>query len=138
MKRRRKLRRKPRQEWWIKALCVFATFHFVCLAWVFFRADSVSQAWQVLARLGTLNFEVTNLVTPVFSIPIGGASLPVSVLLVLILSYLAHWFPEGAVDRVRSGWTWLPSPVQAALILTTAFGLYYVSGAEVQFIYGNF
>jgi D-alanyl-lipoteichoic acid acyltransferase DltB (MBOAT superfamily) len=136
--RRRKLKRKPRQQWWVKALCVFATFHFVCLAWVFFRAESVNQAWQVLARLGALKFEMANLITPVFSIPFGAGSLPVSVLLVLILSYLAHWFPKNALDKVEGGWRWLPSPMQAALILSIAFGLYYVSGTEVQFIYGNF
>lgn len=136
--RRRKLRRKPSQQWWIKALCVFATFHFVCLAWVFFRAESVSQAWQVLARLGALKFEMANLITPVFSIPFGAGSLPVSVLLVLILSYLAHWFPKNALDKVEGGWRWLPSPAQAAMILSIALGLYYVSGTEVQFIYGNF
>ena len=85
-----------------------------------------------------MNFEATNLLTPVFSIPIGKAALPVSVLLVLILSYLAHWFPKNALDKVEGGWRWLPSPVQAALILSIAFGLYYMSGTEVQFIYGNF
>ena len=136
--RRRKLKRKPRQQWWVKALCVFATFHFVCLAWVFFRAESVGQAGEVLARLGAMNFEATNLITPVFSIPFGAGALPVSVLLVLLLSYLAHWFPKNALDSVRGGFTWLPSPVQAALILSIAFGLYYMSGTEVQFIYGNF
>lgn len=136
--RRRKQKRKPRQQWWIKALCVFATFHFVCLAWVFFRAASVGNAWEVLARLGALKFEMANLVSPVFSIPVGGFQLPVSVLMVLILSYLAHWFPKNALDKVRDGFTWLPSPVQAALILSIAFGLYYVSGSEAQFIYGNF
>ncbi|MBA2733055.1 MAG: hypothetical protein H0U54_09230, partial [Acidobacteria bacterium] len=109
-----------------------------CLAWVFFRADSVGNAWEVLARLGALKFEMANLITPVFSIPIGGAALPVSVLLVLILSYLAHWFPKNALDRLQGGWGWLPSPVQAAMILSIAFGLYYISGTEVQFIYGNF
>jgi hypothetical protein len=36
------------------------------------------------------------------------------------------------------GWAWLPAPVQAVLILSTAVGLYYLSSAEVQFIYGNF
>ena len=136
--RRRKLKRKPRQQWWIKALCVFATFHFVCLAWVFFRAESVGNAWEVLARLGALKFEATNLLTPVFSIPFGAGSLPVSVLLVLILSYLAHWFPKNALDKMEGNWRWLPSPVQAVMILSIAFGLYYVSGTEVQFIYGNF
>jgi D-alanyl-lipoteichoic acid acyltransferase DltB (MBOAT superfamily) len=136
--RRRKQKRKPRQQWWIKALCVFATFHFVCLAWVFFRAATVGNAWEVLARLGALKFEMANLVTPVFSIPMGGFSLPVSMLVVLILSYLAHWFPKDALDKVRGGFAWLPSPVQAAVILSVAFGLYYVSGSEAQFIYGNF
>lgn len=136
--RRRKLKRKPRQQWWVKALCVFATFHFVCLAWVFFKAESIGQAWAVLARLGALQFEMANLISPVFSIPLGGAQLPVSVLMLLILGYLAHWFPKNAFDKVRDGFTWLPSPVQAALILTVAFGLYYVSGTEVQFVYGNF
>ncbi|HUQ34416.1 MAG TPA: hypothetical protein VM095_20005, partial [Pyrinomonadaceae bacterium] len=96
------------------------------------------QAGAVLARLGALKFEMANLVTPVFSIPLGAGAFPVSVLLVLILSYLAHWFPKNALDRVKGGWTWLPSPVQAALILSIALGLYYMSGTEVQFIYGNF
>jgi len=32
----------------------------------------------------------------------------------------------------------LPSPAQAVVVLSIALGLYYVSGAEVQFIYGNF
>jgi D-alanyl-lipoteichoic acid acyltransferase DltB (MBOAT superfamily) len=136
--RRRKQKRKPRQQWWIKALCVFVTFHFVCLAWVFFRAGSVGQAWEVLGRLGALKFEIANLTAPVFQIPMGGFSIPVSVLAVLILSYLAHWFPKNALDNVRDRFAWLPSPVQAALILSIAFGLYYASGSEAQFIYGNF
>jgi hypothetical protein len=115
------------------------TFHFVCLAWVFFRSGSIGQAWELLARLGALRFELTNLVSPVFSIPLGGgAGLPVSVLMVLILSYLAHWLPKNAFEKTRDSFTWLPSPVQAAFILAVSLGLYYISGTEVQFIYGNF
>jgi D-alanyl-lipoteichoic acid acyltransferase DltB (MBOAT superfamily) len=121
---RRKLRRKPRTEWWIKALCVLLTFHFVCLTWVFFRAASLQQAWEVLARLGALNFETNNLTPPVLA--------------VLALGYLSHWVPKDAFDKMRDGWDWLPSPVQAALIITIAIGLYYISGTEAQFIYGNF
>lgn len=136
--RRRKLKRKPRQQWWVKALCVFATFHFVCLAWVFFRAESIGQAWGVLARVGALQFEMANLTSPVFSIPLGGTQLSVSVLILLIIGYLAHWFPKNAFDKVKDGFTWLPAPVQAVLILTVALGLYLVSGTEVQFVYGNF
>jgi alginate O-acetyltransferase complex protein AlgI len=122
--RRRALKRKPRQEWWIRAICIFTTFHFVCLTWVFFRASSVEQAWEVLKRFGSMNFEAGNLQWPVLTI--------------LVVGYLSHWFPKNALDRVRTGWAWLPSPVQAVLIIWTAVGLYYLSSAEVQFIYGNF
>jgi hypothetical protein len=36
-----------------RALHRLATFHFVCFAWVFFRADSFGNAWAVLGRLFT-------------------------------------------------------------------------------------
>jgi alginate O-acetyltransferase complex protein AlgI len=122
--RRRSLKRKPRQQWWIKAACIFTTFHFVCLTWVFFRAASAEQAWEVLKRFGALNFEAGNLQWPVLT--------------VLLVGYSSHWFPANALERIRSGWTWLPAPAQAVLILSVAVGLYYLSSAEVQFIYGNF
>jgi D-alanyl-lipoteichoic acid acyltransferase DltB (MBOAT superfamily) len=122
--RRRKLKRKPRQEWWVKALCIFATFHFVCLTWIFFKAASLSQAWEVLKRLGELQPGAGNLATPVLT--------------ALIVGYLSHWLPKNAFDRVRDSWNWLPAPAQAALIVSIAVGLYYLAGTEAQFIYGNF
>ncbi|HEX8846337.1 MAG TPA: MBOAT family O-acyltransferase [Pyrinomonadaceae bacterium] len=137
--RRRKLKRRPRQQWWIKALCVFATFHFVCLTWVFFASGTVGRAWSVLARLGEMQFSIPHLTATTLTIPFGSAfSLPVSVLVVLILGYLAHWFPKNALDRVRTGWTWLPSPAQAVLILGVAFSLYYFASATAPLVYGNF
>jgi alginate O-acetyltransferase complex protein AlgI len=36
-----------------RALRRLAVFHFVCLAWVFFRAESFGRAWDVLAQLFT-------------------------------------------------------------------------------------
>lgn len=121
---RRAKKQKPRQQWWVKALCVFGTFHFVCLAWVLFRAGSLHQTWEVLKRLGAMQFATSNLAAPVLAM--------------LALGYLSHWVPQSAFDKVNEGWNWLPSPVQAVLILSVAFGLYYVSSTNVQFIYGNF
>ncbi|HEX7996982.1 MAG TPA: MBOAT family protein [Pyrinomonadaceae bacterium] len=122
--RRRKLKRKPRQEWWVKALCVFATFHFVCLTWIFFKAASLSQAFEVLKRLGQLQPGAGNLATPIIT--------------ALVVGYLSHWLPKNEFERVRNSWNWLPSPAQAALIVSIAIGLYYLAGTEAQFIYGNF
>ncbi|MEO6393107.1 MAG: MBOAT family O-acyltransferase [Pyrinomonadaceae bacterium] len=122
--RRKSAKRKPRKQWYIKALCVFVTFHFVCLGWVFFRAGTVEKAWNLLKRLGARDFTAAKLAYPLIA--------------VMVLGFLSHWIPENWYDRIRNGWVWLPSPVQALLLVGIGYGLYYVSGAEVQFIYGNF
>ncbi len=121
---RRKRKLQPRQQWWIKAICVIGTFHFVCLSWVLFRAGSLQHMWDVVSRLGAFEFSAANLALPVIS--------------ALVIGYLAHWIPNGLFERVCKGWDWLPSPAQAAVILVVAVGLYYVSSSNVQFIYGNF
>jgi D-alanyl-lipoteichoic acid acyltransferase DltB (MBOAT superfamily) len=105
--RRKREKRKASQEWWVKALCTLATFHFVCLK-----------------RIAALQPGAGNLATPVLT--------------VLALGFLAHWLPKNAFEKIRDGWSWLPAPVQAVLILSIAIGLYYLSGTEAQFIYGNF
>jgi alginate O-acetyltransferase complex protein AlgI len=115
---------KRREQWWSKSLAVLVTFNFVCLAWVVFRSESLAGAWEVLKRLGAFQFAAGNL--------------PWSLLLLLALAYLGHWFPRQAFAKVANAWGWLPAPAQAVLIVCVALGLYYVSGAEVQFIYGNF
>jgi D-alanyl-lipoteichoic acid acyltransferase DltB (MBOAT superfamily) len=108
----------------IRVVCTLLTFHFVCLTWIVFRAESLGQVLAILRRLATLQFSKANLPTPL--------------LLMLVIGFASHWFPARALKTVRDGWSWLPSPAQAIVVLSIALGLYYVSGAEVQFIYGNF
>jgi len=120
---KRSTNRTP-SPWWTKAICTVATFHFICLTWVVFRADSVAHALSVLQRLTVFQFSIGNL--------------PNSLLLLLGLAYLSHWLPTRGLSAIRQGWSWLPSPAQAIVILSIAFTLYYLSGTEVQFIYGNF
>jgi alginate O-acetyltransferase complex protein AlgI len=49
-----------------------ATFHLVCLGWVFFRAGSIGGAFSVLGRLVTGWSTATSLVTPVVVLAIAG------------------------------------------------------------------
>jgi hypothetical protein len=65
-------------------------------------------------------------------------NLAIAVLSILAAGYVAHWFPRGALDGIGRGWVWLPAPLQAAIVVLVALGLYYISGTEAQFIYGNF
>jgi D-alanyl-lipoteichoic acid acyltransferase DltB (MBOAT superfamily) len=122
--RRRKQKQKARQQWWIRAICVVATFHFVCLGWVLFRAGSLRATWEVLARLASLQFSMANVARPV--------------VIVLLFGFVTHWLPQRVFDSASAMWNWLPSPAQAIVILTVAFGVYYISSTNVQFIYGNF
>jgi hypothetical protein len=94
------------------------------LGWVFFRAGKVSTAWNVLKRLGALQGGIEHLAKPL--------------IIVMVLGFASHWIPDDWYERIRNGWGWLPSPVQALLLVAIGYGLYYVSGSEVQFIYGNF
>ncbi|HEV7394915.1 MAG TPA: MBOAT family protein [Pyrinomonadaceae bacterium] len=121
---RKRTKSKSQPRWWSKVIGVFLTFHFVCLTWIVFRATTLDDAWQVLRRLGAMQFAMGNL--------------SISILVVLGLAYLSHWLPGNISTRTQKIWTWLPAPVQAVLILSLAAGLYYVAGAEAQFIYGNF
>jgi len=89
-----------------------------------FRAESLSHTIDIFRRLGAMQFAAGNLAWPVLSI--------------LVLGYAAHWAPPNAFERIRRAWAWLPSPAQAVLIISMALGLYYVAGAEAQYIYGNF
>ena len=46
---------------WMRLALMCLMFHFVCLGWLFFRADSMGQAWTMAARMLT-DFTVTPLV----------------------------------------------------------------------------
>jgi len=125
--RRRGAPARDNSSVWAKAVrvvCTVATFHFVCLTWIVFRAESLTQVGEVLKRLTTLQFSTANL--------------PTSLIILLVVGFISHWIPAKTLNAVRDGWSWLPSPAQAAVVVGVAFGLYYLSGAEVQFIYGNF
>jgi hypothetical protein len=46
--------------------------------------------------------------------------------------------PGRLSEPVGQSWNRMPAPIQAAVIVTIGIGLYFISGTEVQFIYGNF
>jgi D-alanyl-lipoteichoic acid acyltransferase DltB (MBOAT superfamily) len=51
------------------------TFHLVCLGWVFFRADSIGSAFEVLGRLVRGWSGTSDLVTPLVVLAIAGVLL---------------------------------------------------------------
>jgi D-alanyl-lipoteichoic acid acyltransferase DltB (MBOAT superfamily) len=98
--------------WW-RGACLAATFGFVCLSSLLFRAATVDDFALVLAALGNWKLD-----GPVPSWPIG---------VVLAVGLATHFMPDAMTDRVERGWVRLPPLVQgaclaAALVLFLGLG----------------
>jgi D-alanyl-lipoteichoic acid acyltransferase DltB (MBOAT superfamily) len=80
------------------------TFHLVCLAWVFFRAPSVGDAFEMLGRLVGGG-----------AVPVGAASLVTLLVVVVVAASLASQFvPERSMSRLTERVATVPPLVQIA------------------------
>ena len=106
------------------------TFHLVCFAWIFFRADSMETALSVITQ-------ISDHFTPeVFLQFVVGYK---NVLLLLLLGYLLHFTSKKQELRFRSWLTDLPFIGQVSLFIVTIFLLIQIRNADAQpFIYFNF
>jgi D-alanyl-lipoteichoic acid acyltransferase DltB (MBOAT superfamily) len=108
--------------WPLRFVQMVVTFHLVCLAWVFFRADSVSQASEIVGRILTL----------ASGREIGFA--PVAVLGALLAV-------QALKRRVDFGEIWLSRPYAARWAVYATLGLLVIALARSQppqFIYFQF
>ena len=109
----------------VRAALVALTFHYVCFAWIFFRAPSFKQATLVLKQLATLTTFHPNL--------------PLVLVGLLAVAMLSHYVPEGWYERTRRGFSALPAPLQGAFLFLVAVGLHEAaSAAAVPFVYFQF
>src|SRR4051794_6557872 len=84
------------QQWFGRVL----TFHVVCFAWIFFRADSFSRAGDVIARLFSAWGQPSPLVTT-------------SVVLAILVGIVGQYVGPAAVTSLIGGVQRLPAPPQA-------------------------
>lgn len=106
------------------------TFHLVCFAWIFFRADSMETALSVITQ-------ISDHFTPeVFLQFVVGYK---NVLSLLLIGYLLHFTSKKQELRFRSWLTDLPFIGQVSLFIVTIFLLIQIRSADAQpFIYFNF
>jgi len=110
---------------WIRYLCIFGTYQFVCLTWVFFRAASVSEALGLLARIASLTPGLANL------------SLPLAA--VLAAAAAAHFVTKEHYTLVMDGFAHRPFYVHAAALLVVAIAIQLLAGhAGAPFVYSRF
>src|SRR5690606_24144230 len=92
-----------------RALSVVLVFHYVCLAWIFFRATSFDNALHVLERLGAGEWDAPNLI-PAIRLALAGA-------------LLAHFFAPGTFTWLRERFVTAPPPVQGLVLAACALVL---------------
>jgi D-alanyl-lipoteichoic acid acyltransferase DltB (MBOAT superfamily) len=112
-------------RWGARLLRWAVTFHVVCLAWIFFRADSLDSALDVLWRIPTAW---------------GSAPLVSPLLLLVITGSVAYQFiPSQVGSRAQAGFARLGPALQAVFL---ALGLVLVDGLGPEgvspFIYFRF
>ncbi|HEU0201646.1 MAG TPA: MBOAT family O-acyltransferase [Burkholderiaceae bacterium] len=44
---------RVRASWWLAVLRALLTFHLIAIAWIFFRAKAIGDAWLILQKIGT-------------------------------------------------------------------------------------
>ena len=118
-------RKLPSPYWWAKVLGGLITFHFVCFAWIFFRASSLENALAILRSLASFTWSAGNL-TPLL--------LGAMVLAAIIHSLPPRWFDLSAGVAARLPF-WVQGLAMAALILL----IQTLAGrGSAPFVYGNF
>ncbi len=109
----------------LRAFWVAATFHFVCFAWIFFRAPSFERAEAVLARIGEGSITAPNL-SWVLTVMIGGM-------------IALHMTPIAWEEKLRERFVHAHVLVKAILLCLAAILLQQMKGMEVvPFIYFQF
>ena len=108
-----------------RAFGVFLTFHYVCLAWIFFRATTFAKAKLVLKQLAAGTTFHPNL-QPI-------------VLAVLGVGLVAHFTPDDWFQAMKRTFSGLPAVAQGAVLFLVAVVLHEAASTQaVPFIYFQF
>jgi alginate O-acetyltransferase complex protein AlgI len=116
--------------WGQKFFSQVLTFHFVCFAWIFFRASDMQMVKNMLTQIFT-RFEIHLLPIMVKSYA--------AIFLIMALGFALHWLPDGFKEKYRG--LFVLTPVYLKLIITALVVLliFQVKTSAVQpFIYFQF
>ena len=105
---------------------IVLTFGLTCFAWIFFRADNLSHAFQYLRGIANLSL---------FSLPTGYSKW---FLLVVAVFFIIEWLgreEKYAIQNLGVKWK---TPVRLAFYYFVVYLLMMFSAEEQQFIYFQF
>jgi len=113
-----------------RLISIFITFHFVCLCWIFFRADSYTTAFDMLNRIiFSFKPELALQVIMAYSSVVG----------LIFLGLVLHFLPEKLDKFAEKLVTKSPLLIKSLILVIVIWIVIQVKSAEVQpFIYFQF
>jgi len=122
--------RSPVRQFLITTLSVFVTFHFVSFCWIFFRADSMETATQMIRQI------VFHFNPQIFFEFITGYK---SVLLMMLIGYTLHFIPKSVELKTENIVTNLPLLLKVSFMILVILLVVQFKSSEIQpFIYFQF
>jgi alginate O-acetyltransferase complex protein AlgI len=111
----------------LRLLKIVATFHVVCLTWLFFRAESVEQAWSMLSALFLGGWEMDAFAQFAFA--------TMAFYLIPLVGYEAWVERKGRLLALTDAPWWARASVYIYLTLML---LYFSAPEQNEFIYFQF
>ena len=109
---------------------VLLTFHFVCFCWIFFRADNMEIAGQVISRI------IHHFTPELFFDFIVGYK---AVVCLMIMGYILHFVPSTIEIKAEKWFTETPLIAKAAMMIALIIVVIQTKSAGIQpFIYFQF
>ncbi|MEM9680429.1 MAG: MBOAT family O-acyltransferase [Bacteroidota bacterium] len=120
----------------VKVWQATSTYFLVCLAWIFFRANSVSDAYLILQKIFTMDFNLQNWIIQLSQLGIDKNGLVIAIFSIIIME-VVHWMDRHEsflirLNRLSTIKRW--SIYYAFLIYLLFFGTF----GEQDFIYFQF
>ena len=108
-----------------RVLATVATFHFVCLAWIFFRAPTFAHATLALEQMAHGAWRLDHIAPKV--VPVIAAAMAL------------HFVPKDWEARVRELFVRTPAAVQGLVLAAAALAIHLAASAKPEpFVYGQF
>jgi D-alanyl-lipoteichoic acid acyltransferase DltB (MBOAT superfamily) len=118
------------RPWYRRFLSKILTFHFVCFAWIFFRAADMTTVGNILSQISN------HFAWPLIPVIVESYK---GIVLLLIIGFIIHWLPNNFKEHYR-GW-FITSPIYAKVLVTVLVVIlvYQMKSSALQpFIYFQF
>jgi D-alanyl-lipoteichoic acid acyltransferase DltB (MBOAT superfamily) len=111
-------------------LSIFFTFHVVTFAWIFFRAQNMHKAKQMISQIFTkFNFDLIPQIIASYQ----------EIFFIILMGFILHWLPDNFKEKYRGWFIKTPLVVKIIIVILVVFIIYQVKEAAIQpFIYFKF